>query len=147
MIPWRLVPRYYLCVPSFTVWGLMFVLCWCWGFMPSGLYHYITDLLIPDILKELVSPLLSIRTQMTSVLSLHSFTSQIWLIISTAVRTSNNSTHISVVRSVICSNVWGNLFNFKLEFIVLIMNAIIWRWISLMTTTNCLKISSILLYS
>lgn len=73
--------------------------------MPSGLYHYITDLLIPDILKELVSPLLSIRTQMTSVLSLHGFTLQIWLIISAAVRTSNNSTHISVVRSVMCSNV------------------------------------------
>lgn len=73
--------------------------------MSSGLSHYVTELLIPYILKELVSPLLSINTLKNWLLNLHGFTSQIWLVINAAVRTSNYLRHFSVVRRVICSNV------------------------------------------
>jgi hypothetical protein len=118
------------------VWDLRFPPSWCWGFMSSGLLHYITELLIPDILKELVRPLLSVRAQKTWVFNHHGVISQIWLVINAAMRISNYARHISVVRILIWSKVWEKLFKNKLDFTVLIMNTISWSWSALMTTMN-----------
>lgn len=120
-------------IPSFMVCALRFLLCWCWGFMPSGLSHYIAELLIPDILKELVSLLLSIRTQKTWVLNLHGLhirfglSVQLW-------------EPPVILDTLVLSELWyvakHKKFNYKLAFMVLIMNAISWSWSALITTMN-----------